>query len=517
MDRLVVGHEDAVHEVGRLVLKPWAEVAMGIQRQATLAVTEDTHDRPGSDAGGQHERGAAVSGAYLGVEGAHAPRVRLRQADRCVVGMRRTLLPAARPGSGARRREYARHDHPSINVARSPTAPDKVDCHGDGEGRGWAIRPSRPYPNGPARPKPSIVCVRDEERAHREGFLAAGVAPARLLLTDDQGSGGPAWADARIATAIAVHAATVARVRQRWVSRGRADARHHRPTGPHPRQRNGAPVARRIAVACSTPPVVHARWSRRLADQLVAFELVAGIAPNPGRAARKQTTVRHGGSRCGACSRRRTPPSPGWRTSSLSTPAPPRPLVGGAEGGQEVPGEVRFPLPPADGPQPGRHRVRPPGHPQPVPRCAPGLGPRGVTVTQRRTRVDVAPAIRALVDGPFPDAARIVLVRDTCRTHDPASRDAACLPAAATRLADKRELPATPTQGNWRTIAEMELSPRGRQGRNRRLADDQPLVAEAAAWQERHNGAEPTVDWRFTTADARTTLKRLDPILNPLI
>ena len=45
---------------------------------------------------------------------------------------------------------------------------------------------------------------------------------------------------------------------------------------------------------------------------------------------------------------------------------------------------------------------------------------------------------------------------------------------------------------------------------------NQALVAqEAAAWETERNAAEMTVDWRFTTADARIKLKRLYPSISP--
>jgi len=34
-----------------------------------------------------------------------------------------------------------------------------------------------------------------------------------------------------------------------------------------------------------------------------------------------------------------------------------------------------------------------------------------------------------------------------------------------------------------------------------------------AAWQDRRNAAEGTVDWQFTTDEARIKLKRLYPII----
>jgi hypothetical protein len=39
------------------------------------------------------------------------------------------------------------------------------------------------------------------------------------------------------------------------------------------------------------------------------------------------------------------------------------------------------------------------------------------------------------------------------------------------------------------------------------------LVEEVAAWQEHRNKNHTTADWQFTTADARTKLKRLYPAI----
>ncbi len=38
------------------------------------------------------------------------------------------------------------------------------------------------------------------------------------------------------------------------------------------------------------------------------------------------------------------------------------------------------------------------------------------------------------------------------------------------------------------------------------------LTREVAAWEERRNALGGTVNWRFTTADARIKLRRLYPI-----
>jgi hypothetical protein len=86
-------------------------------------------------------------------------------------------------------------------------------------------------------------------------------------------------------------------------------------------------------------------------------------------------------------------------------------------------------------------------------------------------------------------------------------------PAEAKRLADKLEIHYTPKHGSWLTSAESEFSVLSRQCLDRRVPDAATLAREVAAWQPRRNGAICTVDWRFTTADARIKLKRLYPSL----
>ena len=62
-------------------------------------------------------------------------------------------------------------------------------------------------------------------------------------------------------------------------------------------------------------------------------------------------------------------------------------------------------------------------------------------------------------------------------------------------------------------MAEIELSVLARQCLERRIPDKQTLQLEIAAWEERRNSQACTVDWQFTTADARIKLKHLYPIV----
>ena len=193
-------------------------------------------------------------------------------------------------------------------------------------------------------------------------------------------------------------------------------------------------------------------------------------------------------------------------------PDPRRPVVCLDELSKQLTKEVRTPLPPLPG-QPARFdaEYERNGVANLFLVCAPHLGWRHVKATDRRTRVDWAELVRELVDVHFPAAERLVLVLDNLNTHEPASLYEAFPPGEAKRLWDRLELHHTPKHGSWLNVAEVELSALGRQCLDRRIPDQATLAAEVAAWEERRNAEAVTVDWQFTTADARTKLKRLYP------
>jgi hypothetical protein len=141
----------------------------------------------------------------------------------------------------------------------------------------------------------------------------------------------------------------------------------------------------------------------------------------------------------------------------------------------------------------------------------PWAGPRQVTVTERRTAIDFAPGMQELVDGPYPHAEKIVLVRDHLNTPKPASLSEALAPAEARRLMDRLEIPDTPTHGRWLNRAETALSVLARPCVDRRIPDSTTLTQEVAAWERPRKTATCRVDWRVTTHDASIKLKRLYP------
>jgi len=56
-----------------------------------------------------------------------------------------------------------------------------------------------------------------------------------------------------------------------------------------------------------------------------------------------------------------------------------------------------------------------------------------------------------------------------------------------------------------------------RQCLDRRIAGREDLAREVAAWEAERNAAQVTIDWRFTTDDARIKLKHLYPTLVQLV
>jgi hypothetical protein len=145
---------------------------------------------------------------------------------------------------------------------------------------------------------------------------------------------------------------------------------------------------------------------------------------------------------------------------------------------------------------------------------APLQGWREVRVSDQRTRIDWAHCVRDLVDVHFAEAERIVLVMDQLNTHSPASLYAAFPPEEAKRLADRLEIHYTPKHGSWLNMAELELSVLKRQCLVQRFADRAAMEPEVRAWTTARNLVHATIDWQFTTADARTKLKRLYPAIH---
>ena len=141
----------------------------------------------------------------------------------------------------------------------------------------------------------------------------------------------------------------------------------------------------------------------------------------------------------------------------------------------------------------------------------PLVGWRQTRVTERRTRVDWAMALRDVIDGRYADAKVIVLIMDNLNTHTLGSFYEAFPPAEARRLTQRLEIHYTPKHGSWLNMAENELSALSRQCLSRRIGTIEQLTSEVAAWEAPRNEDQVRIRWRFTIDQARIKLHKLYP------
>ena len=191
---------------------------------------------------------------------------------------------------------------------------------------------------------------------------------------------------------------------------------------------------------------------------------------------------------------------------------PTHPVVCLDETSKQLVSETRTPLPAEPG-QPERvdYEYERQGTANLFMAVEPLTGQRHVTVTDRRTAVDFAQVVKALLEVHYPHAEKVVLVLDNLNTHKPAALYQAFEPAVAWRLLERLDIHHTPKHGSWLNMAEIELSVLSQQCLNRRIPDTATLTREVAAWQQARNADPRPVNWRFTTPDAHIKLKRLYP------
>jgi hypothetical protein len=184
------------------------------------------------------------------------------------------------------------------------------------------------------------------------------------------------------------------------------------------------------------------------------------------------------------------------------------------ESNKQLVGEVHAPLAPA----PGRgqiidHEYVRNGVAEIFLEVEPLTGRRHVAITERRTRKDWALFVKGMLEERYPQATKVRLVMDNLNTHSAASLYETFEPEEARRLARRLEIHYTPKHGSWLNVAEIELSVLSRQCLDRRIPEIGLMRTEVAAWEQDRNNRAATVDWQFTTDDARIKLKRLYPNL----
>src|SRR5919199_4139394 len=144
--------------------------------------------------------------------------------------------------------------------------------------------------------KKHIVRLTDSERGVLDGLVNTGkgaarrLTHARILLKADCGPDGPAWTDEAISAALDVSIPTIERVRRTLVLDGFDATLQRKPAPPRSRKLDGRQEAHLIALACSSAPAGHKRWTLQLlANHLVELEELDGLSHETVRQILKKT------------------------------------------------------------------------------------------------------------------------------------------------------------------------------------------------------------------------------------
>lgn len=195
---------------------------------------------------------------------------------------------------------------------------------------------------------------------------------------------------------------------------------------------------------------------------------------------------------------------------------PRRPVVCFDERPCQLLAEVREPLPAAPGrPERRDHEYERGGMANVLMAFEPLAGRREIEVTERRRGKEFAEMVGRLAEEVYPEAEKVRLVCDDLSTHTAAAFYETFPAERARRLARRVGFVYTPVHGSWPNMVEIELSVLVRQCLGRRLADIETLRREAQAWCGERNRLGASVDWRFTTDEARTKLRKLYPSIEP--
>lgn len=370
--------------------------------------------------------------------------------------------------------------------------------------------------------KKYLVDLSEDEHKMLTNLITSGIERvrknnhARILLKAHEG-----WTDQQIHDALNVSIPTIERVRRDYVEKDITQAlTPRRSKRKYQHLMDGVQEAHLIALACHQPPAGYRHWSLRLlASEMVRLEYIEDVSYETIRRVMDENELKP------------------WLREEWCIPAvhnaefvyhmedvldvyqriwdPERPLICFDETPVQLISEKRQSIPMQAGhPERYDYEYRREGTANVFMFFAPLLNWRHVKVTGRRTKADWAMCMHDLAYLHFPQAKCIVVVQDNLNTHTPAALYEIFEPAKARSILDRLEFHYTPKHGSWLNMAEIELSVLSRQCLNGYIPSQVTLDHEASAWEAERNIRQATVDWRFTTADARIKLKRLYPIIH---
>lgn len=366
--------------------------------------------------------------------------------------------------------------------------------------------------------KKYIVDLTTEEEASLQQLISTGKHAARkltrarvLMLANEE------RADQEIAEVLHTSLPTVQRTRQRFVEGGLEYALEEQARCGRPRIFDPTSEKRLIALARSVPPAGHKCWTTQLlADRLVELEIVESVSDETVRRELDDHEIKPWLKKCWCI------PTAGadfvWHMEDIldlyaERYNPKRPVVCFDEKIFQLVAETRQAIPVQPGwPKRFDYEYQRHGTRNLFIFFQPLAGWRHVKITPQRTKSDFAYGMRDLVDVFFPQAQLIRVVQDNLNTHTPAALYETFKPAEAKRILKRLEFHYTPKHSSWLNMVEIELSVLSGQCLDRYIASENILRREIKAWEEPRNTQQATVDWHFTTAEARIKLERLYPV-----
>lgn len=306
---------------------------------------------------------------------------------------------------------------------------------------------------------------------------------------------------------------TVTNICRQYCTQGMQAAIGEKPRSGAPRKLNGRFEAKVTAVACSTPPEGHSRWTLRLlADQLVELGFTDSISHTQVGCILEKNELKPWQHKQWCIGKITSGFL--WRMEKIldlyEQPYDPKhPLICFDERPCQLIDDVLTPLAMEPG-KPKREdtQYKRKGVCSLLIAFEPLTGQRFVQIRKQRTKQDYAHFMKELAGVRYPNAEQIVLIQDNLNTHSPGSFYATFPGAEAFALAESFQMHYTPNHASWLNMVEIELSILARQCLKRRIGDIQTLEGEVLALVKKRNDQKATVQWRFTKNDARNKFER---------
>jgi transposase len=361
------------------------------------------------------------------------------------------------------------------------------------------------------------VELNQAERSELTALLSGGKHAARklkraqILLAADAGA-----SDENIATSVGVGGSTVYRTKRCFVEGNLKAALTEEPRPGATRKLLGKEEALLVATACSSPPEGRARWTLDLLagamvkltehDSISRETVRRRLAENDLKPWRKDMWC--------------IPQVDGEYVARMEdvldlyaeAPNPKRPVICFDESPTQLIGEVRPPIPAEPG-QLERYdcEYKRNGTVNLFVFLDAHRPWRKVKVTDRRTAEDFATCMRELTDVHFPAAERIRVVLDNLSTHSAGALYQAFPASESRRVLRRLEFHYVPKHASWLNMVEIEIGVLRGQCLDRRIATQERLVSEIAAWERQRNASGARIKWMFTTEKARAKMGRAYP------